>query len=182
MKVYTVHEPPRKPSETEDELLDRITFVKEGFCWPALFIPMIWLLWHRMWLVLLAWAAIGAALAVAGELVDWLEFPAGVLSFLFAFWFALEANGLRRWSLTQKGWAMLGVAAGRDREEAEQSFFRRHVGDVAAPPMSPTGPSVPGSKPVRPASAVAPARPPAPARPSAPKPDQPVIGMFPQPE
>ena len=162
MKVYTVHEPP----ESRGNRLDRITFVKEGFCWPALFFPMFWLLWRRMWWVLLAWLAISVGLGAIGELVDELSFVVGVLSVLFALWFALEANGLRRWSLAQKGWRQLGVAAGRDQGEAEQSFFRRYVAEEA------THVSIlPKTQPV-----------PAASRPKAPSANQPVIGLFPQPD
>ncbi len=162
MKVYTVHEPP----ESRGNRLDRIVFVKEGFCWPALFVPMFWLLWQRMWWVLLAWLAIGVGLGAIGEFFEELSFVVGVLSVLFALWFALEANGLRRWSLAQKGWQMLGVAAGRDPGEAEQSFFRRHMADEATHASS------------LPKASRVPATP----RSPAPGGNQPVIGLFPQPE
>jgi hypothetical protein len=174
MKVYTVHEPPAELSETDETRLDRITFVKEGFCWPALFIPTFWLLWHRMWWVLLAWLAIGVGIGVIGELVDDLDFILGVVSVVFALWFALEANALRRWSLGQKGWRMLGVAAGRNREEAEQSFFRRYLAGEDGLRSGRTGGN-------RPASGHVPTRTfPAP-RPQPPAGTQPVIGLFPQP-
>ncbi|MCT8972194.1 DUF2628 domain-containing protein [Microbaculum marinisediminis] len=162
MKVYTVHEPP----EGDGDSADRILFVKEGFCWPALFVPMLWLLWHRMWWVLLGWLAISTGLAVLGELVEEVAFIVGVASLLFSFWFALEANVLRRWSLGRKGWRMLGIAAGRDREEAEQSFFRRYLAlKVARAPSRSAAPHLP----------------PVP-RPAASTTDRPVIGLFPQPE
>jgi Protein of unknown function (DUF2628) len=170
MKVFTVHEPPEGPGDS----LDRIIFVKEGFCWPALVIPTFWLLWQRMWLVLLAWLAIGVGVGLLGEYVEGLDFIVGVFSLLFAFWFALEANALRRWSLARKGWRLLGVAAGRDREEAEQSYFRRHMAEALRPGSRP-GP--------RPAPLVSPfAQPPRPAGPSNPPGHEPVIGLFPQPE
>lgn len=142
MRVYTVHEPP----ESAGARLDRITFVKEGFCWPALFVPFFWLLWHRMWWALLGWMIVGVGLSVVGNLMpgspasgalmSGVEAIITVISILFAFWFALEANAFRRWSLDQKGWAMLGVAAGRDREEAEQSFFRAHLTPNGGPASS----------------------------------------------
>ena len=166
MKVYTVHE----PQEGGGNDFGRITFVKEGFCWPALFVPMFWLLWRRMWWVLLAWLAIGVALGAVGELIGELSFVVGVLSVLFALWFALEANGLRRWSLAKKGWRLLGVAAGRDEGEAEQSFFRRYMAEEAT-----HGSSLPK------ASRASVHLPPVP-RPKAPDSNQPAIGLFPQPE
>lgn len=161
MKVYTVHEPP----EGDGARMDRILFVKEGFCWPALFVPMLWLIWNRMWWVLLAWLAIGAGLGVLGELVRETNVIVAVVSLVFAFWFALEANALRRWSLAGKGWRQLSVAAGRDREEAEQSFFRRYLAAAQRPAPRSAAPHV--------SSAL---------RSAAPAAHQPVIGLFPQPE
>lgn len=147
MKVFTVHEPPA-PGEGSARF-DRFAFVKEGFCWPALFVPFIWVLWHRMWWVLLGWLAVAVATTLLAELVSGAEAAVGVFSVLFTLWFALEANGLRRWSLEQKGWRMVGVAAGRDLVEAEQSFFRRQepARSAAAPARVPsvrTGPSARG--------------------------------------
>lgn len=160
MKVFTVHEPPT-PGEGSGRF-DRFAFVKEGFSWPALFFPFIWALWHRMWWVLLGWLAVAVATTVIAELVPETETVVGVFSVLFTLWFALEANGLRRWSLDQKGWRMVGVAAGRDLVEAEQSFFRRQE------PAARTAPA-----PAR----VATVRPGVPARGGSV--GEPVIGVFP---
>ncbi len=161
MKVFTVHEPPT-PGEGSSRF-DQIAFVKEGFSWPALFFPFIWVLWHRMWWVLLGWLAVAVATTLVAELVPETDTAVGVFSVLFTLWFALEANGLRRWSLEQKGWRMVGVAAGRDIVEAEQSYFRRHEQGLRT-----TGP----------AQARVPAvRPNAPARGGSVA--EPVIGVFP---
>ena len=166
MKVFTVHEPP----EGRANRFEAITLVKEGFCWPALFIPAIWMIWHRMWWVLLGWLVIGVGLAAIGEVFKETSFVVGILSFAFSIWVALEANELRRWSLARKGWRLLGIAAGRDREEAEQSFFRRHLTPLATGTAGQQG--VPN-----PASARMPV---VPRRPAAGT--EPVVGLFPHPE
>ena len=58
MTVYSVYEPSSPPSgEGDAEALvraDRVAFVKEGIAWLALFAPILWLIYHRMWLELLA--------------------------------------------------------------------------------------------------------------------------------
>ena len=51
MVTYTVHER-NGGSGTLAERADAIVFVKEGFAWAALVFPILWLLYHRMWLVL----------------------------------------------------------------------------------------------------------------------------------
>ena len=49
MTVYSVYEPPTEaPNLTERA--DRLAFVKEGFSWPALFVPLLWLIYYRMWI------------------------------------------------------------------------------------------------------------------------------------
>ncbi len=121
MKAFTVHMPPDLPGDTAAE---RAVFVKDGFCWPALFIPVLWLLWHRLWLVLIAYfvavAAITAVEIIAGE------GAAIIILIAFAFYFAAEANNVWRWSLRRRGWTRAGEAFGRDRGEAEIRYFTGH--------------------------------------------------------
>src|SRR5687768_3953512 len=51
MAVYTVHEPPHEdPAEADT---DQFVFVRDGFYfWAFLFGPL-WMIWRRLWLVLL---------------------------------------------------------------------------------------------------------------------------------
>ncbi|HSG94755.1 MAG TPA: DUF2628 domain-containing protein [Afifellaceae bacterium] len=118
MKAFTVHMP---PDLAGDAAAERAAFVKDGFCWPALFIPVLWLLWHRLWLVLVAYlcvvTAIGALQIVAGE------GAAAIILIAFALYFAAEANNTRRWSLGRRGWTWAGEAFGRGREDAELRYF-----------------------------------------------------------
>lgn len=169
MKVYTVHRSPDRRVNPDDE----IVFVREGFSWPALIVPTFWILWNRMWWVLLAWLAVGAALGVAGEYMPRSGWMIGVISVLLSLWFALEANALHRWSLTRKGWRMLDVTTGRDREEAERAFFLRYRRPSAVPPPLRPGPTQTANPASRvPNAGNRPAGSPAGSR-------QPVIGLFP---
>ena len=70
MTTYTVHEPPARAGEAAGDP-DRFVFVRDGFYfWAFLFGPL-WLLWRRLWLVLLLYlVAIEAALHV-GLLGAW---------------------------------------------------------------------------------------------------------------
>ena len=46
-------------------------FVKEGFCWPALFFALPWLIFRRLWWVLAGYVVAGAAIvAIGGALGD----------------------------------------------------------------------------------------------------------------
>lgn len=122
MTVYSVYEP---PSEAKDlvERADRLAFVREGFSWPALLVPLLWLLYYRMWLELIVLVLVYIALQVVfgtdtqGQtLAAWASLAISVL-------FAFEANDLRAASLERRGYRLAGVASGRDRTEAERSFF-----------------------------------------------------------
>ncbi len=152
MTIYTVHAPARVNAPEADPMA--LTFVKEGFNWPALFFPVIWLIVRRMWLVLVLYLLAAALLGATSMAVA--EYAVVAASMAFAFLFALEANSLRRWTLARNGWRMIGVAEGRDQLEAERRFFDRLVADVpaaapvAAPPppprMPPPAPSDTGTQ------------------------------------
>lgn len=166
MKVFTVHEPAGLKSRG-DAAARRVVFVKEGFCWPALLIAPVWLIYNRMWLVLLGF--LGASVAVAG-LEQWLE-PSASMSTLVEFalllLFALEANNLRRWKLRRRGYRMRTVVAGADREGCEAKFFALWLDEA------------PGQASLVPYPGTGPAPPPAPR--GAPRAPSGVIGMFPEP-
>jgi hypothetical protein len=120
--VYSVYEPPA-PAADIVERAERLAFVKEGFSWPAFLVPVLWLLYYRMWVefILLSLVYVALQLAfgtsAAGQtLVGWASFAIAVL-------FAFEANDLRAVSLERRGYRLAGVASGRDQTEAERSFF-----------------------------------------------------------
>lgn len=127
MTIYTVMSPPPSGNEAQDA--ERISFIKEGFCWPALVIPVLWLAWQRMWLVLGGYVAAVVVFSLIGVLIGG---PAGsVLAALLAILFALEANGLRRWTLERNGWHFTGIVSGSNREECETRFFHQWIDDAA---------------------------------------------------
>ena len=122
MTVYSVYEPPAEAPDLMQRA-DRLAFVKEGFSWSALLVPLLWLLYYRMWIELIVLVLIYIVLQIVfgsdaqGQvLTAWASFAIGVL-------FAFEANDLRAASLERKGYRLAGVASGRDRTDAERSFF-----------------------------------------------------------
>ena len=116
MRAYSVHAPPDEPLAAE-----RFAFVKDGFSWPALLMPILWILWHRMWLTLMGFVIFVLLLAWTERLTG--EDVATVVAVLGTLLFALEANNIRRLSLARRGWREVGGAVGRDLEEAEIRFF-----------------------------------------------------------
>ena len=140
MTTFTVHEPPpRKNEETASPV--RFAFVHDGFYFWAFLLGPVWMLYHRLWLVLLMYLAattgIQAALWALG-VSGLVKFTVGLLIALLV---GFEAGSLRRWSLRR--WTNRGIVVAANREAAEHRFFDRWSGslpaDVAAakPPGSP---------------------------------------------
>jgi Protein of unknown function (DUF2628) len=122
MAVYSVFEPPERNNDAADDT-ERFAFVRDGFSWAAFALGPIWMLWHRLWLVLIGYFGAVAALAI-GMYVD--GFDSGIEGwawFLLAVLVGLEASSLRRWTLTRRGWNDLGIVVADDLEAAERRFF-----------------------------------------------------------
>jgi hypothetical protein len=161
MATYTVHEPPARISEAASAP-DRIAFVRDGFYfWAFLFGPL-WMLWRRLWLVLLLYIVAMAALQAG----FWAVGASGSIRFIVGFLIALlvgfEAGSLRRWTLWRRGWNSVGVVVAPNLEAAEHRFFDAYLTHRPTPPPPA---STPAPLPVR-------MPPPAPE----------IIGLFPRPE
>jgi hypothetical protein len=120
--TYTVHE---REDEAGDisQRADNIVFVKEGFAWVALLIPMLWLLYHRMWFAFAAFIVLILSIQGVFAVLDTGEAAAGWAALIVNPVFALLANDLRRWSLGLRGYSFKGPVSGRDLTECEDRFF-----------------------------------------------------------
>jgi hypothetical protein len=162
MAVYTVHEPLGAAGASPPP--EHFVFVRDGFSlWAALFGPL-WMLRHRMWLVLVGYGMVVVALGVILRLADApspVEMSAaGLLAVLVGF----EAGTLRRFTLSRRGYRNVGVVVGDDTELVERRFFDAWADGA-------TG----GEKPL---TATAPGRSPPLAMPLG---SSHVIGLFPEP-
>jgi len=168
MPVYTVHEPPPRAGQIAVDPV-RFVFVRDGFYFWGFLLGPLWMLWRRLWLVLLLYAIVIAAIGVALRL---LQAPGGVqfaIAVLMALLVGFEAGTLRRWTLACRGWRTVGIVVGDDLEAAEHRFFASWVARQAVrpPAMSSAVPTV---------STVTAALPPRPPRPASD-----IIGLFPEP-
>ena len=157
MAIYTVYEPPLRSGDGRHA--DRIVFVRDGFFWSAFLLPPLWMLRHRLWLALVAYLVLAAAI-IAGAQV--LQLPTGITTsilFLISLLIGFEASTLRRRALARRKWTNVGVVVGDDRELAERRFFdawlRHELKPHPAPPSVPPAMRAPG--------------------------DHDVLGLFPQP-
>jgi hypothetical protein len=172
MPVYTVHAP--VTGNAGVAATDRFAFVRDGFhVWAAL-LGVVWLAWHRLWLALIGWIVLMAAIDVA--MVRLSISPAAVflVDALLALLMGFEAASLRRWTLSRRKWRQLDIVVADDEEQAERRFFDRWTAkqrnlsndqaavDRGGPPPTRDIPGQPFSRPP-------------------PLPQNEIIGLFPEP-
>ena len=172
MPVFTVHAPVDGGADVT--ATDKFTFVRDGFHFWAMVASVLWLVWHRLWLALIGWVALNAAiwfgltaLGVGGGTVL-------LADVLIAILMGLEAASLQRGSLSRRKWRQLDIVVADDEEAAERRFFDRWTArqrgltndqwavDRGGPPPTRNIPGQPFSKPP-------------------PMPQGGIIGLFPEP-
>ncbi len=127
MPVYTVHAPGYVSGLGGADLhsTDRFVFVRDGFhFWAFLFGPL-WLIVHRLWLVLIGWIiaviALDLVLKQLGVGPAAIAFAEIIVALLMGF----EAASLQRWTLSRNDFSQLDVVIADDEEAAERRFFDR---------------------------------------------------------
>ena len=167
MRVYTVHEPPPKRYESSSDP-ERFAFVRDGFSLWACLLGPLWMLRHRMWLVLFGYVVIAVALEIGLQVLGMSGAVSATVGVLLALLIGFEAGTLRRFTLGRRKWTNIGVIVADDLISAERRFFdawaQHEAGDSAkTDPILPSGPALIAPPFRQPASA----------------PD--VIGLFPEP-
>jgi hypothetical protein len=159
MSVYTVHEPRLRSGAAASDA-ERFAFVRDGFSFWAFLLAPLWMLRHRMWLVLVGYVAVSAALEILVQMFGASMSIAGLIGVLISLLVGLEAGTLRRFTLSRRGWKNIGIVSGEDLEDAERRFFDAWLRRAAAAPPAASAPATS-----------------APRMPQAPD----VIGLFPEP-
>ncbi len=165
MSVYTVHQPPAWSAGRSPDA-ERFVFVRDGFSFWAFLLAPLWMLWHRMWLVLAGYIVVVAALEAPMVVFGLSRAAISVVGLFIALLVGLEASTLRRLSLRRCGWSNVGIVSGDDLEDAERRFFEAWLRRSSTPSAAAGPPPLPGVAP--------------PSPPRAPQPPE-VIGLFPQP-
>src|SRR5260370_36423047 len=98
MAIYTVHEPPQKADGSAPEP-ERFVFVRDGFSFWAFLLAPLWMLRHRMWLVLLGYLVVTIALQVGLSVIGASATVLTVVAALLALLVGFEAATLRRFTL-----------------------------------------------------------------------------------
>ncbi len=161
MAFYTGYIPPAEPGEAASETLARAEVLKDGFSFPAFVLTGLWLLYKRLWLAALVYAALYGLLALAQAKLGLTPLALAICQFALGLYLGLEGHALRGSKLLKQGWQLADVVEARNQDEAERRFFERALAD--APVATAPARQIPSSQ-----SASLAARP------------QGVIGLFPE--
>jgi len=165
MSVYTVHEPPLRAADASADP-QRFVFVRDGFSLWAFLLTPLWMIWHRLWLVLALYLLLSAAIETALRLLSGSASMIALIGILISLLIGLEASTLRRFTLKRRRWKTVGIVSGDKIEDAERRFFDAWVRQAPARDGA--------------ASMAKPSAPPVTPTPSAPEAPG-VIGLFPEP-
>ncbi|MEM8876320.1 MAG: DUF2628 domain-containing protein [Pseudomonadota bacterium] len=165
MKVYTAHSrtaPTGDPARDTDGLV----FVKDGFSiWAALF-PLPWFLINLMWIPLLVYLALSIGFSVLAQSLGFSDSTVFLIALVLGLLIGFEANTIRRWSLSSKGYRLVGIGSGSTREECERRVYEKLVAAAARPISTGPGPGLEGADTASPRLSVSQA---------------PIVGLFPEP-
>lgn len=161
MTTYTLHLP-RDARPGDPAALEEAELVRDAFSWGAFFFTFLWFFFHRLWLAGLGVLVLVFAFGGLLELLNVHPAAGTVAALLLQALIGLEANSLRRWTLSRHGFRLADVVTAADRDEAEAKAYARWL----APRPAPVPARQPASGPV----------------PSTLKRSDPVIGLFPDAE
>jgi hypothetical protein len=122
MSVYTVHEPPLRAAEKSADP-QRFVFVRDGFYFWAFLLTPLWMIRHRLWMVLVLYLVLTAGLATALHILGGSATAIALVGVLISLLAGLEAATLRRFTLRRRRWQNVGIVSGRGVEDAERRFF-----------------------------------------------------------
>ena len=120
MTTYAIYAKPN------DRNAEGAIFVPDAFSWGGFVFTGFWALWNRMWIV----GAIVISVAMLGSVLPpALQF---LLNIAISILMGLHANDLLGWSLTRRGYSVIGLSNGSTLEEAELRFY---ADGVSTPPL-----------------------------------------------
>ncbi|WGD29285.1 DUF2628 domain-containing protein [Ancylobacter sp. WKF20] len=129
MAVWTVFEPEELEEARTGDWAEAVVFVPERFAWSALLLAPLVLLRHGLWLALIGYVAIQAALGAALHVLDVDDGLALLIIVNLAV--AVLLPGLRRAKLLRTGHEEVGAVVAPNFEAAEQRYFAARMGSAS---------------------------------------------------
>jgi hypothetical protein len=141
MPAFAVFERPLR-NRSPVAQADRFIFLREKFSLAAFVFGPLWMIWRRLWLVLVIYVVLVGAIEFALRRLGISLTARTVVFFLIELLVGLEATSLRRWSLLRRGARDRGIVIADDLEMAERRFFdAKSVSKPAVPPPPPYYPA-----------------------------------------
>lgn len=135
MRFYTIHERPAQKAGGDADVLA----IASGFRWWAAIMPIVWLLWHRLWLGFVLYLLFSVVLGTALALGDIAEPAATAIGLAVSLLIGFSAADYWRWTLERRGWRLVAVLRADAAVDAEELYLRsRGAGSTAraaAPPQ-----------------------------------------------
>jgi Protein of unknown function (DUF2628) len=116
MASYVAMEP------ADDRTGEQAIFIKDAFAPFAVVLPVVWLLWHRLWIEAGAALIVMLAATAALESLGLAEL-AGLAAFLIGLYVALEGSALKIFAARRRGFAEKAVIDAASVADAEEHYF-----------------------------------------------------------
>jgi hypothetical protein len=140
MRFYTIHERPAQTAGGDAEVLA----IASGFRWWAAIMPILWLLWHRLWLGVALYLLFSVALGIAFAMGDIAEPAATAIGLAVSLLIGFGAADYWRWTLERRGWRLVAVLRADAAVDAEDLYIRnRGPGSSTATAVAPLSQTFP---------------------------------------
>jgi Protein of unknown function (DUF2628) len=141
MPAFAVFEPPMRAGRLATHHTDRFVFLRERFSLAAFLFGALWMIWRRLWLVLIIYVIVLGLIEFGLRRIGIASQARYTVYFIVALLVGMEASSLRRWTLLRRGWRDRGVVIADDLEMAERRFFDSQSVDRTMPPPPPYAPT-----------------------------------------
>jgi hypothetical protein len=137
MAAFAVFEPPVRAGRPAADHAERFVFLRERFNWAAFLVGPLWMIWRRLWLVLIIYLVVLGLVEFGLRRLGIASQARFTVYFLIALLVGIEAVSMRRWTLLRRGWRDRGIVIADDLEMAERRFFDSWSAESATPPPPP---------------------------------------------
>ena len=117
-KIFNVYEKPEAPEPTE-----RMEMLRDGFSFFAFALSFFWLIFNRMWLVLLGYVAVLVLVALAAQLGQLSEHAVLLLQGGINLLLGFHAYDLQGWVLKRRGYRLAGVLVAESELAAQRRYY-----------------------------------------------------------
>jgi hypothetical protein len=119
MAIYVVLEP---DAASLSQAQVKAVMVRDGFTFGAFILPVVWLLFHRLWIEALGALALMLAAGALAIQLGGHPLLGSVLCLMTQIYFGLEAANLRVAALRRRRWHLWGPVEAVNKHEAELRY------------------------------------------------------------